>query len=78
MAGSSITVRLPEDIKARLTKATAKLGCTTTEFAVAALEAALEREEARHVPRAIAAAMPRRSGDRVILPEGIVHGHQLP
>ena len=76
MAGSSVTIRVTEDVNARLVKAANKLGCTKTEFVLTALEIALEREEARHLPRAIAAAMPRRSGERVILPEGIVHNRQ--
>jgi hypothetical protein len=64
-------------MNARLLKAVDKLGCSKTEFVLVALELALEREEAKHVPARVRAALPQRVGDLMIMPEGIVHGRQL-
>jgi hypothetical protein len=73
MASPSVTVRLPDDVNIRLMKAIDKLGCTKTEFVLTAIELQLEAEEAKHVPAVIRAAMPRRSGALMSMPEGIVH-----
>ena len=74
---SSITIRVPDDVNARLLKAIEKLGCTKTEFVLVAVAYALEREEAKPMPAVVRAAMPRRVGNLMIMPEGIVHNRAL-
>lgn len=69
----SLTVRLPDPINERLNSSVAKAGCTKTEWVLEAIRWALERDEAPHVPKVIRAAIPRRMGTRVIMPEGIRH-----
>lgn len=73
MASKSITFRLPEEVNERLERSVAKIGGTKSEWIVDAIEIALEREEQRPMPAAIARALPRRVGDRMIMPEGVVH-----
>ena len=68
----SLTVRLPEVINSRLNASVARAGCTKTDWVLEAIRWALERDEAPHVPRVVQAAMPRRVGDRILMPQGIV------
>ena len=74
---SALTVRLPDPVNDRLEESVARAGCTKTAWVLEAIRWALERDEARHVPAVVQNAMPRRIGDRVILPEGIVHHGNL-
>jgi predicted transcriptional regulator len=43
-----------------------------SQWITAAIVAALEKEEAPHVPAKVKSALPRRAGNRMIMPEGIV------
>ena len=73
MASTAVTIRVPEQTNERLVKAIERAGCSKTEWILEAIEWALERDEVHHVPKAIMAAMPRRMGDRMSMPEGITY-----
>jgi hypothetical protein len=72
MADPSLTIRVPQPIGDRLNSAVNRAGCTKTEWVLEAIRYALERDEAPHVPAVIKAAMPRRIGNSMRMPEGIV------
>lgn len=67
----SITLRVPALVHERLTKSVAKGGVTQTAWILEAIMWALERDEAPHVPEAVKAAMPRRVGALMVMPEGV-------
>jgi len=73
VASTAVTIRVPGDINERLVKAIARAGCSKTEWVLEAIEWALERDEVHHVPKSIMAALPRRMGDRMSMPEGITY-----
>ena len=77
MSSTAITIRVPEELHERLVKSVDRTGGTKTEWVLDAIEWALDRDEARATPKVIQAAMPRRIGDKVIMPEGIVHSRYL-
>lgn len=72
-----ITLRLEELILERVDQAVEKasdaIGARVSRSAwiTQAIVIALEREEAPHMPAQVRAAMPRRYGTRMIMPEGI-------
>jgi hypothetical protein len=67
----SLTIRLPEPIRDRLEASVARAGCTKTEWVLEAICWALERDEAPHVPAVVRAAMPKRMGSLMSMPDGI-------
>jgi metal-responsive CopG/Arc/MetJ family transcriptional regulator len=72
MASSPVvTLRLTEPVLNRLNEAVEKAGCSRSAWITEAVVWALEREEAPHVPKKVIAAIPRRAGARVIMPDGI-------
>ena len=77
MASTAITIRVPEATHERLIKAVGRARCTKTEWVLEALLWALEKDEEKPVPKAIAAAMPRRVGNKMMMPDGVVHNRQF-
>ena len=73
MAKSPVTIRLEPEDNERLIKQAAKSGCTKIEYVFESLMAMLERAEQRPTPRAVLEAMPRRVGNGMVMPDGIVH-----
>jgi predicted DNA-binding protein len=68
-----LTIRIPDPINERLVASVAKAGCTTTDWVLEAIRWALEQEERPHVPAAVKAAMPRRVGALMSMPDNIVY-----
>jgi hypothetical protein len=67
----SITVRVPIVLYERLTRSVERGGVTQTAWVLEAIMWALERDEAPHVPEVVKAAMPRRVGTLMAMPEGV-------
>jgi hypothetical protein len=69
----SVTVRIPTLIDERMMASVERAGCTTTEWIVTAIRLALEQDERPHVPAVVKAAMPKRVGNLMSMPDNVVH-----
>jgi metal-responsive CopG/Arc/MetJ family transcriptional regulator len=80
MANSPVvTLRLEEIVLERVDEAVAKASeaigknVSRSAWITQAIILALEKEEAPHVPAKVKSALPRRMGNRMIMPEGITY-----
>lgn len=73
-----VTLRLDDIVLERVDEAVAKASdaigkkVSRSAWITEAIIVALEKEEAPHVPAKVKSALPRRQGNRMIMPEGIV------